>query len=161
MVEYREFNDGRNRVGDDGSAWSKRIDSQKWRQLKLEVKNGKPTVIIGTEYGRKRRHLSEIVLELFIGPKPAGKKPIHENGRLTDCRLCNLTWGVRQHKGDYDEEMERDLQGLGDAGIREVLRDYYGHKYSKIEIGDFLELEYRTVDYIIRTNPRPTNMMLI
>jgi hypothetical protein len=143
------------RVGDDGSIWAKRIDRTNWRQLSIALKNGKPTVVIETDSGRVRRHVAALVLEAFVGPRLPGKKPIHKNGRKTDCQVGNLFWGERQRQCIFDEEVEADLEMLGDAGIGEVLRYFWAVGVSKKSVAESFEVEYRTVQYVIDNHSTP------
>jgi hypothetical protein len=139
------------RVGDDGSVQSKAVNSDKWRTLSTQLKNGKPTVRIEADSRRARRHVAALVLESFIGPRPDGMKPIHKNGRLSDCRAENLFWGERQRQSIFDDEVEADLEMLGENGIDEILRYFWGAGVQKKSIAEAMETEYRTIQYVIDT----------
>lgn len=152
-IDYRLKNDC-TRICSDGSIWTRRTESSEWKRKVTTLKNGRPTVVLEWDGIRKRHHVADLVLEAFIGPRPTRKKAVHANGRKTDCRLENLSWGQRQRKGDLDEEMEFDLAWMGEDGIQRVLDLYWHYKADKISIANEMELEYRTVQHVIDTHPR-------
>ena len=43
----------------------------------------------------KPRKVHSMVIETFVGPRPAGSDACHRNGRRTDNRIENLYWGSR------------------------------------------------------------------
>lgn len=46
------------------------------------------------------RHVHQLILETFVGPKPAGNEVRHLNGIADDNRLENLAYGTRQENAD-------------------------------------------------------------
>lgn len=149
-------NENRIKAGDDGSIWSRRVDSQKWRRLTVSMRKGLPTVNVMMNGQYVRRYLAELILEAFVGPAPAGKKPIHANGQFKDCRACNLSWGERQKRGLIDDAMQFDLDDMTDDDRFRILELYWIRGADKISIANNMELEYRTVQYVIDNNPRLT-----
>ena len=138
----------------DGSIWSRKEGSEIWKSLSVTMKNGKPTVIIETPAGRKRRHVAALVLEAFVGPAPPGKKPVHANGQFKDCRAENLSWGIRQRRGEIDDAMQFDLDDMTEDDKFRILELYWVRRADKISIANDMELEYRTVQYVIDNNPK-------
>ncbi len=155
QIESRLIND-RLKVESDGSIWSRKEGSEVWKSLAVTLKNGKPTVVIETPAGRKRRHVAALVLESFVGPAPAGKKPIHANGQFKDCRAVNLSYGVRQARGLIDDAMQFDLDDMTDDDKFRILELYWVRGADKISIANDMELEYRTVQHVIDNNPKIT-----
>ena len=71
----------------------------------------KPILKKGTGYvavtirGKKREQIAihTLVLEAFVGPRPAGYQACHENGKRDDPRLENLRWDtVKANHADRD-----------------------------------------------------------
>jgi len=71
--------------------------------------NGKPQKI-GTKFGDKRLslirendtrrvHISVLVLEISVGPKPEGLSCLHWNDDRSDNSLANLRWGNHSENG--------------------------------------------------------------
>ena len=144
------------RVGDDGSVWSKRSDStDHWRQLACRMIAGRLVVQLETAEGRRQAVVAELVLRAFAGEPEAKEKPIHANGLADDCRLENLSWGLRQNRPAVDPVTEWELADLGPEGIATVLDKHLNWGYSKITIGDDMEIEYATVQAIIDTHGIP------
>jgi NUMOD4 motif/HNH endonuclease len=56
--------------------------------------NEYPTVWLHRAGGRERRLVHLLVLEAFVGQRPAGCQGCHNNGVNTDGRLENLRWGT-------------------------------------------------------------------
>ncbi|WP_171947573.1 NUMOD4 motif-containing HNH endonuclease [Bradyrhizobium erythrophlei] len=55
--------------------------------------SGHRTVVLGRKEGSRLVH--HLVLEAFVGPRPAGHEGCHRNDLPDDNRLSNLTWGTR------------------------------------------------------------------
>lgn len=95
------------RVGDDGSAWSCRtsqgsIKPDRWKVLKpLKDKDGYMHFGLCRDKKVHRRSAHRLVLEAFVGPRPAGQECRHLNGIRDDNRLANICWGtVVENKAD-------------------------------------------------------------
>lgn len=56
----------------------------RYRRVTLRDTNGCPSV----------RYIHIVVLETFIGPRPAGMWGLHDDGVVENCRLDNLHWGT-------------------------------------------------------------------
>jgi hypothetical protein len=96
------------RVGDDGSVWSRKRRHFEawgdWRPLKLRVgTRGYYTVVLYRPGcpGGKRRYIHRLVLEAFVGPRPAGMNCCHFDGNRLNNRLENLRWdSVKSNHAD-------------------------------------------------------------
>ncbi|MEU4016219.1 NUMOD4 motif-containing HNH endonuclease [Microbacterium sp. NPDC028030] len=54
--------------------------------------HGYPAVDLRSASGRSARLVHHLVLEAFVGPRPAGMEACHGNGNRGDARLVNLRW---------------------------------------------------------------------
>ncbi len=86
-------------ASDDGRFWSCRYNRwglmNTWRELKPTPNNEYGRCII--RLGRKRvAYAHHVMLEAFVGPKPANMEALHINGNAGDNRLANLRWGSRE-----------------------------------------------------------------
>lgn len=104
------------RVGDDGSVWScwrlkgcgigrggKYVMGDSWHQLAGGTdKDGYRKTILCANGRRRYVRIHMLVLEVFVGPRPAGMNSAHENGINTDNRLTNLRWDT-QHNNIADK----------------------------------------------------------
>jgi hypothetical protein len=84
------------RIGDDGSIWSHLTRTgfkDEWRKL-----SPSPMSVSGylrTCFKKRTYYVHNLVLEAFVGPRPAGMECRHINGDRKDCRLENLAWGTK------------------------------------------------------------------
>lgn len=59
-------------------------------------RGGYPTVGLHDGHGsRKMRGVHQLVLEAFVGPRPAGHLALHADDDPANCTLDNLRWGTR------------------------------------------------------------------
>ena len=58
------------------------------------VNNRFMTVNLRANGKTKARKVHELVLDAFVGSCPAGYKPVHTDGNLTNNRLENLNWEI-------------------------------------------------------------------
>lgn len=82
------------RVGDDGSVWSiRRRLRHEWRRLSPRRQTG--GYLQACLFCRGKRtevYVHHIVLEAFIGPRPAGMVACHYDGVRTNNARSNLRW---------------------------------------------------------------------
>ncbi len=124
------------RVGDDGTVQTKRPRSgglggtpknamRGWREMPVHAigPGGHSTVKLrdpdqdtrlrDATYVQKCVHT--LVLELFVGPRPAGMVAHHADGHAENCRLSNLRWERQFPKGLDDDAVaqmrERNASG--------------------------------------------------
>lgn len=95
-------------VGADGSLWSSIIPGKKakhgiapWHRIKASPDPRGYLIVAVSSEGKPRRtrYLHGLILEAFIGPRPAGMQCRHLNGIAGDCRLENLCWGTPKENG--------------------------------------------------------------
>ncbi len=97
------------RLGSDGSPWTcsmrgshgrKRIG--KWRRMRGSPCKGYLFITLCAPDGKRRRtYLHNLILEAFVGPRPAGAEARHLNDIKSDNRAENLLWGTSsQNKQD-------------------------------------------------------------
>lgn len=93
------------RVGSDGTVWSCKRKaapnrgwelSDRWRQLRRKVNvDGYNVVTLFIDGKRFHKRCAVLVLEAFVGPRPAGMKACHDNkGIRSDDHLRFLRWGT-------------------------------------------------------------------
>lgn len=89
-------------VGSDGSVWSRRSRNGRgglvaqWR-LMSPARDGNGYQFVGLCHGRRGaslRKVHRLVLEAFVGPRPAGQQCRHLDGNPANNRLSNLCWGT-------------------------------------------------------------------
>lgn len=61
----------------------------------------------------RQRPVHQLVLEAFVGPRPAGAQTLHANAVRNDNRAPNLSWGSAS-----DNCADRDRHGNGPQGER-------------------------------------------
>jgi hypothetical protein len=83
--------DGRYSVSDEG-----RVRGAFGRVLKAQLRaDGRRVVDVWVGGVRSTRTVSQLVLEAFVGPRPADGEGRHKNGDPGDNRLANLQWGSK------------------------------------------------------------------
>src|ERR1044072_2359706 len=138
------------RVGDDGTVWScwrtcpnGRFLSS-WRQMKQSVqknrsngrsyrylnlcKGGKPTIYM----------VHRIVLEAFVGPRPAGMECRHLDGNPGNNNLSNLQWGTPLQNA-------ADRKAHGKRGSRARFYTHNGHTLLLKDWARLLGIKYLTL----------------
>lgn len=80
------------------------IGSHGYPRVNLSRPGGKPVQLL----------VHHLVLEAFIGPRPAGTETLHGNGVRDDCRLTNLRWGTSvENKADVKRHREERAAAAG------------------------------------------------
>lgn len=65
------------------------------RELKAFIDDkGRANVTLFRDGARALRRVHTLVLEAFVGPRPAGLIGCHRNGKPADNRAANLRWGT-------------------------------------------------------------------
>jgi hypothetical protein len=84
-------------VGSDGSVWSRksRHPGGLARRLKPAKHNGYLVVGLCRRGEQRPRYVHRLVLEAFVGPRPAGTECRHLDGDRANNRLENLCWGTK------------------------------------------------------------------
>ncbi len=83
-------------VTSDGRVWSRHRKGVKGRWLKTAThRSGHLYVSLCVNGKQFYRHIHRLVLEAYVGPRPAGMECRHLNGNPTDNQLDNLCWGTR------------------------------------------------------------------
>ena len=102
-VEYRDVPGCPGyRIGSDGTIWSCWVPRMHknaqgtWHQLKVGYRHGYPMAKLNRVNGqRKSFAIHTLVLEVFVGPRPAGMECRHIDDNRANARLENLMWGTR------------------------------------------------------------------
>lgn len=168
-VAYKEIPDFPGyRVGDDGTVWScwRRIRrgkgagrgarwgmGEEWRQLAPGVdQDGYLIVVLSCNQKKRVRKVHQLVLELFVGPRPAGHEACHFPDRSrANCRLGNLRWGTRKQNSQDRLMHKTDARGeknskavLTAAKVRAIRR-----RHAKGESGVSLARAFKVTPYTI------------
>ena len=89
-----------------GEVWCNRPTSGSSTRMKpkklviLKVGKGYYSVCLSINSRRFCRMVHRLVLETFVGPRPAGMQCRHLNGNSLDNRVENLAWGTRHENAD-------------------------------------------------------------
>lgn len=137
-IEYRDIPGHPGyRAGSDGSVWSingrRRRSRRRWTRMKaVQSRHGGDhfvyVVSMLSADGKKRvRLVHHLVLEAFIGPRPAGTECCHNDGNSLNNALANLRWDTR-----LSNEVDRKKHGVGNEGSR--------HGMSKLTEEQVLEI---------------------
>jgi len=136
MVAYRTVPGYGKRylVGDDGSVWVRHNEA--WRAVAQTVRGGMYRVV-----GLRRGHdtsvpyVHELVLRVFVGPRPPGKECRHLNGIKTDNRLANLQWGTRLENAADRKRHGTDPRGERNPRAR-LTRDQVEDARARVAAGE-------------------------
>lgn len=152
-VEYRAVSGfPAYRVGNDGSVWSrwkrvglgrgtKSVLSDKWRRLvPTKLKTGHRFVRLSP--GSTVRYVHHLVLEAFIGPRPAGMEACHFPDRdPANNRVCNLRWDTRTANRKDMVAHGTVPVGEGHGGakvtaetVRSIRADYASRKATQVQL---------------------------
>lgn len=148
------------RVGNDGSVWSLRTThghvSTTWRQLKpLSGRKGHYHRVFLRLNGRNGRRITwnihRLVLEVFIGPCPAGMVCCHNDGNRTNNCLSNLRWDTPRNNSLDRRRHGTMLRGsrVGTARINEMVveavLDLLKAGWSDNRLGILFDVETSTI----------------
>ncbi len=144
------------RVGDDGSVWSRYqktapamkdgrctgpqyILGDDWRPLRLgHNRTGYPRAAIFDGAGRQvKRMVHLLMLEAFVGPRPAGPVACHANDIKTDNRLSNLRWDTPSSNWD---DRRRNGRTSGKKGEQHPMA-----KLTESDVRDIRSLDARGI----------------
>ena len=78
-----------------GAVWSKKSGSLK--RLKPYKSDGYAKIDCFINGKRIKRFVHQLVLETFVGERPAGLQVCHNNGNRTDNKLGNLRWDTAKN----------------------------------------------------------------
>jgi hypothetical protein len=129
------------RVGDDGSVWSclqrvyagghgRGVSYQPcgdWVRMNPEVTDGG---YLDVQIRGEHRLVHRLVLEMFVGPCPAGMEAAHNNGDPSDNRLDNLRWAT-----PASNQSDRVEHGTDSRGEK-----HGQHKLTEKDITDIIRL---------------------
>lgn len=105
------------RIGDDGTPQSRRGYSGKiipWYDMKVTMTPaGRRQVTFFKNGKNHRRAIAPLVLEAFIGPRPAGMLCCHNDGNRANDHLSNLRWATHR-----ENMRDRELHGKTCRGSR-------------------------------------------
>ena len=172
QIEYRDLpNNPGYRVGSDGSVWS-RVGKRKahmpagcllpiltnWRKLKQRknCRSGRMQVKIYSASLRfKFRHVSQLVLEAFVGPKPNGFECCHNDGDKRNNRLDNLRWGTKEsNTADLVEHGTNRGRQNGRHKLNETdvisIRSAYANGATKRGLGRQYGVSMTTITRVVR-----------
>lgn len=91
-------------VSDEGQVRSIRTNFGNPRERLLKPQpthDGYQRVELSKDNEQERRHVSHLVLEAFVGPRPAGLQACHGDDDGSNNRLSNLRWDTR--RANYDD----------------------------------------------------------
>jgi len=101
----------------------------KGRPRKRVIVDGYKCVGLCRDRQRQLRKVHQLVLEAFVGPRPAGHVARHLDGVRKNCELANLTWGTplensqdRIAHGRSPKGQKQHLAKLSDAKVRAIRR---------------------------------------
>jgi HNH endonuclease/NUMOD4 motif/Helix-turn-helix len=102
------------------------------------------------------RRVHRLVLEAFVGPRPAGMECRHLDGVRRNCHLDNLACGTRaendQDRGVHGSWAVGERHGMVrlDAQTVQVIRDVAAKMFTQKQIADALGISFQQVSRIIR-----------
>jgi hypothetical protein len=115
---YEVSNFGRVRSWRVGGRWGTQNPPVHFRRkpriLKTHChKTGYFRVTLPTGHGYRHHFVHELVLEVFIGPRPTGAQACHNDGSRTNNRSDNLRWGT-----PAENQADRGRHGTKINGVR-------------------------------------------
>ncbi len=115
------------REGDVESRWNRRGRrgrmTKDWLPLKPILSRWGHLAVNLHRDGRKfRRYIHRLVLEAFVGTRPAGLICCHWDGNPTNNRLENLRWDT--YKSNCDDMLRHGTRRLGETGTKARLKEW-------------------------------------
>lgn len=123
------------RVGSDGTVWScwkkgrqrKCFMSNSWRELSQTTSRGYRYVRLSCNGRYPRRQVHSLVLEAFVGPKPAGAQCRHfPDPARSNNKLANLSWATAKvnqaDRRGHGTDNKGERHGRARLTIRQVRR---------------------------------------
>jgi len=138
-----------------GKVWSYKRQGQ-WLKSWLNC-GGYPTLGLCMEGVYYERFVHVLLLETFVGPRPAGMDACHYNGRKTDNRLVNLRWDTRsanqydsvRHGTHVDNRGENSFMAkLNTAQVRIIKYLLKTKEFTGREIGKIFGVHKDTISNI-------------
>jgi hypothetical protein len=78
-------------------------------------------LVVGLGAGRKQHRVHCLVLEAFVGPRPAGMQGCHNDSNKLNCALSNLRWDTP--KGNIADRRRYDGDDNPNAKLTNEQRD--------------------------------------
>lgn len=105
---------------DTGQIVSMRGKNAKIRKTKIN-KGGYEIVIMSFDKVETTRSVHTLVLEAFVGPRPAGMHACHNDGNKTNNHLSNLRWDSA--KSNSDDRRKHETDNIGTRNGRNKLSE--------------------------------------
>ena len=127
------------------------------KTLRPSLTRNRPSVTLTINNRHFYRCVYRLVLEAFVGPRPAGMECRHLDGNPTNCFLKNLVWGTHsenmldktRHGTRHDSKgMKQPLSKLTDDQVLEIRNLAHLGIISQEEIGKTYEVSQSHVSRI-------------
>lgn len=147
-------------VTTEGEVWSKRREKTRWRRLRPGECGHAGHLHVGVSKDGKRyyRKVHHLVLEAFVGPRPAWTECCHGDGNPKNNALSNLRWDTRK-----ENMADRDRHGtmvrgelVGNAKltadlVRTIRELRFIEKLTQREIAEYIGVSQSAVaDVLLR-----------
>jgi hypothetical protein len=149
-------------VGDDGSVWSCKTggDTNRrgpWRQLKTRANKHGGHLQIVLMPGRVMRYVHQLVLELFVGPRPEGMEARHfPDNNPANNRSSNLSWATPLTNQRDRQANKTDTKGsrhgkakLTEEIVRKIRSEYVRYKVTSKMLGKKYGVAHSTVEGVL------------
>jgi hypothetical protein len=95
----------------------------KGRTLKpfVDSGNGYLSVNLSRDGKARKRTVHTLVLEAFVGPRPAGMEGCHEDGNRSNAKLGNLSWGTPEK--NWDDKRRHGTALVGEKCVKSKLTE--------------------------------------
>lgn len=129
MIEYRDVVGFPGyRVGSDGSVQScfrGPLMTNEWKTLKPQIhRKGRKYLALHLHINgaTKSRLVHRIVLEAFVGLRPAGHEARHLDGNPQNNAIANLAWGTNAENASDTRRLGRYVTKLTEEQVRSIKR---------------------------------------